>query len=810
MKKYSFLRTLIVLVLPLFAQVEGWTQTTIQGIIQDDQGTPLEFANALLLNAADSSLVRGAVTNQDGRYVFEKVLEGSYLLSGSAVGFAQMYQGPFPISNEEGYQLNPLTLSTGVDLAEVKVTAEKPLYVQEIDRMVVNVANSIMSAGSNALEILERSPGVIVNRQNNSISVVGKQGVVIMINGKINYMPVAGLIQYLEGMSADNIERIELITTPPAKYDAEGNAGFINIVMKKKTDEGVNGSYSLSYGYGRGHVSNNNLNVNFRQGNISLFGNYGFVLDARDQFFGFDRFVTTNGVTEFSGTGSDRVPTQRNHNLRLGLDYQITEKTVIGILGTLYDNKWSMDAFNTNILRTNEAFTGLITLDNTERNQWQHASANFNIKHNFTEDASISWDVDYLHYYNENPTNYTNEYFGADNSFTREELTRSDKTTPIHFYVSNLDYAKKFSDKFKLEAGIKGTFSTFDNDVRVETREAVDWVADGSLTNISELNEKILAGYTSMEYQISDKTGAKFGLRYEYTDSKLDSDVGGRVVDRQFGRLFPTLFLSHNFSDDFSGNVSYSRRITRPTFNDMAPWVIFVDPTTFYAGNTSLQPAISDGVKMDLRYKTIFLSFQYTVEDSTIANFQQRYDPDADRLIWLAENLKNTKTFSATLGFPLTITKWWTMRNNVNFFVQESNYYANRQLLSLSNTFFQFNTNQSFKLPWGLNSEVSFFYVGKQLFGAMEIDPIYGLTFGVQRNLGERLGSLRFNIRDALNSIEWMGNLVVEDQGLISNSRFDFSQRTFVLTYNRSFGNSKLKQGRNRRTGAEEERRRVN
>lgn len=255
-------------------------QTAIGGKVQDDTGEPLSFANVLLLKAGDSTLVKGTITEENGAFLLENIPQGQYVVSVSMMGFAPVTTEQYNIDGNLEIRLPPIVLSEGVELDEVVVVSKKNLYVQKIDRMVINVASSILSAGSSALEILERSPGVLVDRQNSSISLVGKSGVVVMINGKQSYMPTSGLVSLLEGMNADNIETIELITAPPANFDAEGNAGFINIVLKEQTDLGLNGSYSLSFGVGNGNTTSDNINLNYRKNKLNIFGNYSFLRNA--------------------------------------------------------------------------------------------------------------------------------------------------------------------------------------------------------------------------------------------------------------------------------------------------------------------------------------------------------------------------------------------------------------------------------------------------------------------------------------------------------------------------------------------------
>ncbi len=319
-----------------------------------------------------------------------------------------------------------------------------------------------------------------------------------------------------------------------------------------------------------------------------------------------------------------------------------------------------------------------------------------------------------------------------------------------------------------------------------------------------------MAAYGTMDYTISEKTSLKAGLRYEYTDSKLDVDTQGRVVDRQYGIWFPSVFLNHKWSDNLSMNWSYSKRITRPTFNDLAPFVIFLEPNTFISGNASLQPAISQTFKFDINFKSYFLSFQYTDQDSSIANFQERIDNATGRLIFEAANLNYTRTFSIIAGIPVKITNWWRTQNNLTYVDQTVSSIYDDDLIELNLGIFSANSSHSFKLSENLSAELSGFYNGPGFFGNAKYNEIYALNFGLEQKFGEKWGTLKFAVNDFLDSLEFRGGTNLPDQNFSTQNVFDFSNRTFLLTYTRNFGNKELRSVRNRETGSEEERRRIN
>ena len=786
-------------------------QHSVSGAILDGASQPLPYANVLLLNSEDSTLVKGEISDEQGNYeiIFEQT--GTFFIEATMVGLETTHSAVFTIPNDGAtINLAPIQLmEEATALSTVEIKAKKPLFEQKIDRMVVNVQGSITSGGATALEVLERSPGVIVNRQNAALSMAGKQGVVVMINGKINRTPPEAVVQMLQGMSADNIEKIELITTPPADFDAEGDAGFINIVLKQSADLGFNGSITTSFGVGQGSTGSVSTDFNYRKNKVNFFGNYSLSRDAQKQVFDAYRKVTLENDILETYTVSDRDPIQLNHNFRLGMDYQLSEKSVIGALLSAYDNKWSMDALNEAAVTVNGTLDTLITLDNSEINQWKHVGGNLNFQHHFNKDSRLNFDADYLYYYNENPTNYLNTYTNGQGDLLFEETTRSGKITPVRIGVGKVDFSKKLQEKISMDMGAKMTISRFINDVVVGRLTNEIWINDPNFTAKYDLEEDILAAYTSFDIELNKQSSMKIGLRYEYTRSNLGTAEESNIVDRKYGNFFPTAFFSHNFSDDKTASIAYSRRITRPTFNDMAPFVIFIDPNTFFSGNSALQPAISNTLKADLRIKTVLFSVSVSQDDDAIARFQPRFDPESKKTVIGAENLNYRQTASAFINFPLEITEWWQMRLNVAGSWQKVNARIGTEEFDFKQQSWNGNMAHSFQLPNNFSGEISGFYFSPSLWGTNLSKSFYGLNLGIQKDFNQH-GRLRFGIDDILESIKWSSSANVPEQNLVTRANYDFSVRTFKISYARNFGNKQLKSSRNRATGAEEERGRVN
>ncbi|MBS1600949.1 MAG: TonB-dependent receptor [Bacteroidetes bacterium] len=803
-------KAIFIFLIPAFIQINLCNaQSSVTGIIVSGKDAPITHANVLLLQSKDSSLVKGILSADDGSFVFENIPQGIYLVTSSFTGFKQFYSTVFSIADNRMTNLGKLVLSESfVEMNTVTVVAKKPLYEQKQDRLVINVQNSITAAGNSALDVLERSPGVIVDRQNNSISMKGKEGVAIMINGKVNYMPASAVIELLQGMNSGSIEKIELITTPPANLDAEGHAGYINLVLKNNDHFGVNGSYSANAGYSNGAVFGGNLNMNFRQEKINIYGNLSYsrvqkplpiYLHAR---FSNDRNIFDNSFA------TDRSETIGNFNGRIGLDYQLNKKTVFGILISGYDNHYAQSE-NTNayMLKNNQLDT-FAKQSNSELNHWQNISINLNMQHDFSESSRLSANVDYIYYKNNQPVHYYSAFYDNVNKFIYDQKKISTKSTPINFWIGALDYSKKIYGNLTLDAGVKATIADFYNDLGVETFQQGEWISDPSLAGHYTMNENYSAAYTSVDWALNKNTHAKMGLRYEYTNTNLGSAQIKNIVDRHYGNLFPVVTISHSINDDNTISLSYNMRISRPTFNSLAPYIYYVNANTVITGNQALQPSISNTIAVDYSYKKYVLSLSFTNESNTIAIFQPSIDSATGKVILRPENIDNQKLASAMITIPIEVNSWWSMQYSVTGSWQQI---VTAITKPLNKNFMNVNINasQTFKLPKSFSLELSGFYQSRLMEGIYVQDAYGALNFGIRKKLAGTKGAIIFSANNILVTNDKILHANYPGQNLVTDLHIRFNQRVFSLTYSRSFGNNKIKEKRERTTGAEDEKGRV-
>jgi hypothetical protein len=784
------------------------SQSSINGRIMDTYDYGVAFANVLLLNSNDSVFVKGAVTDEDGYYAVSNVSPGSYIIESYMIGFSKSYSSLINVESSSTVQIAPIVLAEeSQELEEVVIKADKPLYEMEMGKMVVNVPSLITSAGHSVIDVLEKSPGVFVNRQNNTLALNGKGGVIVLMNGKRSRMPITAVYQMLEGLNAGDIEKIEIMSVPPAKYDADGDAGFINIVMKRGNDVGTNGTVMANMGYGSGPRAGTSLNLSHQARKLSFYGNYSFNYAKQEQELNMYRESTSNTENILSSSEAVRHPTRKTHNFQFGIDYNLSDKTVIGALVSGYSNKFQMDSETIADFQYSISPDTTVIINTEEVNHWNHLMGNINVQHTFKKGQMITANLDYLTYDNSNPTRYYNRYYDEEGNIIRDYNTRVTKETPINIWVAKLDYSMDLHKKIKLETGIKGAFTSLVNEILYEEKIDEDWVKGEYFSNYADLTEDVLAAFVSMNIKLDEKTSINAGLRYEHTNTVLHTQDEYNAVNRSYGDLFPSIFISRKINDNNLLQFSYGRRITRPTFNELAPFVIFMDPYTYTSGNADLLPTYTHSVKGDYSYKNFIFSLQYSHDNNAIFRFQPVYDPETNVMVLRTDNVDRRETVSIVFTIPFVVTDWWEMQNNLSGNWQriatqlESSEYRRDQ------NGFQINTTQTFRLPKKYTIELSGFYISPTVNGYFNWLSRGFVNLGLQKEFNND-GTLRFSCNDIFETSQYRWDSQNEtDFSFHGNIKFD--NRIFTLTYTQKFGNKKIKGVRKRAVGSEEEKRRV-
>ncbi len=802
------MKNLIISSFLIFSIHSLFGQYSISGRIIDDQNAGVPFANVLLLNSVDSTLVKGSITDEQGNYQIQDIAQGNFIIQSSMVGFERSFSGSVSTTNNAQLKLKDIVLKeSSTELDAVVVEGEKPLYEQKIDRMVVNVQSSPIMAGNSVLEVLEKSPGVVVDRQNYAVRMNGKSGVSVMINGKMTRMDMTALFNMMDGMPSNNVEKIELITTPPANFDAEGNAGFINILLKTLDYEGINGSISAMIGRTRRNRFSGGGNINYRKGKLNVFADINHSDMKLNQIMKTASKIQNEQYIFTSSNYADRTPHLTLTTGRVGVDYYLSSKTVIGVLGTVFLRNWKGYTLNEAYYDiepgVDTLFTG-IRVDNDIRRQYM---ANFNFQHNFNDKQQLNMDIDYFIYRQRQPQSYSNEYVAEDQQLVIPEDIRMIKETPLDILVGKIDYKIVVSESLLIQIGTKATLNTLDNEVITERLESDTWQIDPTFSTNTTMDENILAAYTSFNAELNDKFSLKAGLRYEHTVTDIQDKQGQPLVYRNYGNFFPTAYLSRKLSEESSLNLAYSYRISRPSFSQLAPFVLFSDPKTFINGNTKLLPALANSLKTSYSLQGMNISFEYSQISNSITRFQARQIPETDLTELLSINLDNTTLYNLSLSFPVTVTDWWEMSNTISGFSSHvtSDYFDS--YIDITNLSYIINTTQSFSLPQKYSIQLSGIYFSEGLWGASIQRPYGMVTLGVRKEFTGNWGTINLNFTDIFrnNILAWS----IDRPGFYNTNRLDFDIKAIQLTYTNSFGNKKLKSRSKRETGAADDLKRL-
>ncbi len=802
----SLSRVPLIPVIFLLSISQTFSQTRVSGAIKSEGGIEIPAVNILLLSAQDSVLVKGIVADNKGTFQFNEVQPGRFLIVASMVGFEKQFTSAFDVTSTPVY-LQPMILKeTSTQLKEVTVSAERPLFEQHIDKLVVNVENSITSAGNTVLEVLQRSPGITYNRQANSISLIGKQGVLVMINGKIQRIPMDAIVQQLGGMNANTVEKIEIISNPSSRFDAEGDAGIINIITKKSPEVGTNGSYTLTMGYGWYEKPSGSFRINHRNAKASYFAEYSVNYNHLWQEFSF--WSVDRSRERSTATISNRYAETLVHRASAGAEFNIGQKTILGAQVSSFDNKWTMEAINDSKTDLSGTPNSAILLNDIERNQWKHMMGNVNLRRTLVNGGAFTVDMDYLYYHDDNPHYYKNNFEYYNNDSTSQQEIDISKLTPIRMAVVKADLEQTIG-KVKLETGGKLTISRLSNDVIVQERVEGDWEVNPAFTQDYNMSDDVMAAYANAAFSIDEKTKFQGGLRAESTDMEIRTVQEDKIFDLNFWTVFPSAFITRQLSKDKSLQFSYGKRITRPSYKDIAPFVVFMDPFTYFSGNPRLKPAITHNVTATYSHKQFITALKYSLDNDYIARFQARYDPEDQKTYYFSSNLDKVQTYSLSLSCPVDITKWWEVQANLLGIFQrvDTEYFGSAVRVEQGSG--QGNMTSSFELGKGYSSQVSAFYFSPSLFGLQRASSFTNISCGIQKKFANNSGSLKINVSDIFWTDMYRFRLDNDDINLHQRGRLKFEPRVVRISLTKNFGSNTVKGGR-RTTGSETEQGRVN
>jgi ferric enterobactin receptor len=780
----------------------------VGGVVRTAAGAPVEYATVTLHRATDSLVLKTEFSDEKGAFLFEAAAPGRYLVSAAQVGFVRQWSRPFEVTGA-GLEVPVLTLATSAatQLKEVKVVGQKPLYEREADRTVVNVEGSTLAAGNTTLDVLRRAPGVTVSGSDN-LALRGRQGVLVLIDGKRQPMSGTELADYLRALPADQLKSIELITNPPAKYDAQGGAGIIAINLKKDQRLGTNGTMNGSYGYSRYHKFAGGLSLNHRHKKVNLFGSFNASdrerlthLDLHRDFYA----PGAGGPPELTGTTdqtTDLPSRTRAQSWKAGVDYNLSARTTVGAMvnGLAVRNLTQ----GTNATLTRDLSSGAVqdyTTANYIESTMPNGAANLNFRHAFADSLGpreLTADADYAQYRIDRDqllTTYARgQTLGATNSNQAGTLT---------IQSIKADYAQPVTKQLTLEAGAKASRVTADNDVNFYT----DGRHDLTRSNRFRYDENINAGYVNLNYR-RPKLTLQAGLRAEQTNAvgQQDQQVENPNFTRHYFQLFPSAALKRTFSEQHELALSLSRRIDRPSYGQLNPFRIIIDKTTAQGGNPNLLPQTSYNLELTHTFRQKYgLGLSYSVTSRPLIEVIQ---PENDStVIATTRNLDRQHNYALTLTAPVQLVKWWSMYTNVVVFYARYTGELASTNLNRGAVAATLSSNQSFTFGKGWSAELNATYQSRQIYAFLLQKALGEFAVGVQKSLWDRKGTLKLSVADLFYTQREYNTTTYNNYEERLNVRRDTRMGTLSFSYR--FGNDKVAPARRCAGGAEEEKRRA-
>ncbi|GAB3288966.1 outer membrane beta-barrel family protein [Hymenobacter humi] len=789
----------------------------------------MEFATVTLHRATDSTVVKSEFSDGKGAFRFEQTAAGNYLVSAAQVGFVRAWSKAIAVG-AESLALPPLTLqvSQATALKEVTVVGQKPLFERQADRTVVNVEGSTLAAGNTSLDVLARSPGVTVDG-NDNIGLRGRQGVLVLIDGKRQPMTGTELADYLRALPADQLKSIELITNPPAKYDAQGGAGIIAINLKKDQRVGTNGTANASYGQGRYGKFTTGATMNHRTLKTNTFGsytygnreNFGALTIHRDFFSPTETGKAFIGSTDQENFGKGHG---QMHSWKAGIDYNLSERTVLGAVanGLARNNEQR----GTNFTDPRDPQRQLLRSYNSTNNQSVNApnyAGNLNLKHTFADSLGkreLTADADYAHYENSRLQSLTT-YFDRVRAERFDRLD-GDQQGSLTIQSIKADYTHPLSKQTKLELGGKASWVHSDNDVvftipfvdpTTQQRDLNILVRDQNRSNRFRYDENINAAYVNFNHTLPKWT-LQAGLRAEQTqaDGKQDVEQAGVAsgFSRNYYQLFPSAAIKHTLTDKHEVDLSLSRRIDRPGYGQLNPFRSYIDATTYGAGNPNLLPQTSYNVELTHTYRQKYSAgLSYSRTTNPIVGTVQPENATSRIVVSTSQNLSSLHYYALTLTAPVEPVKWWSIYNNVVA-------YYSRYVGTLAGTTlgsknarpaFSLSSNSTFTFGKGWSAELNGSYQSRELSSFFNTDPYGQVTAGIQKSLWERKATLKLNVTDIFYTSPLHATSTYTNYIERFYQRGD--SRVGTLSFSYRFGNDKLAPSRRRSGGAEDEKRRA-
>lgn len=788
-----------------FVSAYGQKIGNITTKVIDDTKQGVEFATNVLYKAQDSTIVKIAMSEADGSVSFEGVRFGNYYLHTTYVGFKEVYTNLTLDTPKKELPVIQLQSSTVLD--EVVVNSRKKLVQKKIDRVILDVGATMAADGGNLSDVLSISPGITVGN-NGAVTLRGKTGVIVLIDGRRSYLNGADLENYINSMPANQFSKIEIMTNPPAKYDADGNAGVINIITNRNYQKGWEIDVASSYKQGRYAEIANSVGWNANTKSINLFGNVSFTDKNDFDDYLIDRnFRDANNNLESVFDQNTFIKRENNYlTSRLGLDYFVSPKTTIGFLvGSQFTKGESSTRNNTYLKDNTNTVTQTLIAPATSDVEYTNIQANVHAVHKIDDTSGkvVSVDLDYLRYDSSVDQNFENNLYDNSGNLSSSEKLINNLPQLIDIYTAKIDYTHPISDDSKVEVGAKTSFVKTDNNAKYYEKVGNQLVENTNLSNHFKYDENVNAAYLNYTQNFGAIT-LQAGVRVEQTKVEGNQITQNTTFENKYTKVLPSAFITYDLDEESQIGISYGRRIQRPDYRDLNPFRFFYDKYTFEEGNPALNPQFSNNY--ELSYSTfggaITLTGYYNKTEDIITDVIFQNAAQNETYI-KKDNLNDLTAYGATLNAGLPIMDNWSVSLNLDYSKNKLEGMVNNNNFNIeTGTFSGFMLHQ-YKFARSWKFELGAWYVSKSISDTFIQEPYGRLALAVGKSLWGGKGKIRLSGNDIFGWTKFVGKSAFPNTDVrVDNT---WQTKTIKLAFTYKFGGGYNKSRKERKSGIDQE-----
>ncbi len=688
-------------------------------------------------------------------------------------------------------------------ISELTVVSSKPFVQTLVDKTVLNISARPSLAGQNVLDILKSAPGVVVD-PNENIQMGGKSGVTVMIDDRNTQLAAQDLAQLLKSIDADNIKEIEIISNPSARFDAAGNAGIINIKLKKSISNGLNGSVSGSYVQSTHARTSGTANMNLRKNNWNFFANGGLNKGYQVTIANNERYNPTRNFIQ-QGLEGDSF---NGANWRVGIDYTLNKKSTLGVLWMHNDRFTEMDNSNYTVVNTIAAADTNVLTRSIAPNATNRDNVNINYRLLTNKKSELNIDADYTSFKSTLNNAISTETLNQSNTKLATSAIQNAASLQINIRSLKLDYLYRMNEHTKMEAGFKTIYAHSNNQIKVQQFKNNSWLTDTGKTNQFSYDEFIQAGYLSFQTTIKKFT-VQGGLRAEYSKVNGQSiDLKNQInnkPDTNYLNLFPTLFVQYQLNTNHQIGFSISRRIDRPSYQDQNPFIYVLDAFNSEQGNPYLIPQLTNNVELNYTYKYAHsIKLKYAITNQYIESITYQ---SGNQTILIPQNVGTRKVFNIGLSSAVSPAKWWDIYANAEPYFQQYETrldgYGTKELVKQESWGFNGYLSNTLDLTKGWKAELSAWYNFQNATTIYQSKPLGSVNLGFSKKLLQQKATLKIGINDIFNTQRWEQTALTSNLNLHTYRKWE--SRSISINFSYRFGNSKIKSARDRETGATDE-----